>query len=757
MATFYLVIIFLLTALAIIDLVVGVSNDAVNFLNSAIGSKVTTWKNILFVAALGVLVGATFSNGIMEVARKGIFNPGEFYFNEIMIIFLAVMLTDIILLDLFNTFGMPTSTTVSIVFELLGAAVTISFIKMSNAGEPFAEIGTYINASRAILIISGIFLSVGIAFVVGAITQWLSRMLFTFHLDKRMKYVGGIWGGLAVATLSLFLVFKGLKGASFVSEDFLKYIKENTWMLFGISFVAWTIILQILYSVFKVNILKVIVLLGTFSLAMAFAGNDLVNFIGVPLAGLESYSAWIASGEAHDTFRMTILNEKVHTNTFLLLGAGVIMVLALAFSKKARYVTETEVNLGRDSEGDERFSSNWLSREVVWASRKLASGFNSVIPNSISQKMNDNFSKPEDDLDHKDRPAFDMVRASVNLVTASMLIAFATSLKLPLSTTYVSFMVAMGSSLTDKAWGRDSAVYRIAGVLNVIGGWFLTAIIAFTVSATFAVIIFYFKGIGIAILVALAVFLIIRTMLIHRKQLKAKEEAEKLTFNISQAETEKAINKITVDVSESINIAADLLRNSLKGLKEEDRSLLGESKQEAKSLRKSNQKIKGDLVYLMPKIFEKETEISRYYLLIYDMEQDLLQSIGFMIKFVDDHVKNSLTLPTTERLNEIMAVVNRTADFMENISKHVKEDRKYDQGGKLNDRKVQLLMDIEEMISHQIEEIKARKVSRKSSKIVFDILLELKDITAITHRFYKLSFKALNLDNRGGYYIKKKK
>ncbi|MCD4744752.1 MAG: inorganic phosphate transporter, partial [Bacteroidales bacterium] len=457
MNNIYLILIIVLFALAISDLIVGVSNDAVNFLNSAIGSKVAPFNVIMIIAALGILVGATFSGGMMEIARKGIFHPEHFYFSEIMIIFLAVMITDVILLDTFNTFGMPTSTTVSIVFELLGAAVAVSIIKITNSPDAL-ELSEYINTAKALAIITGILLSVVLAFSIGAIIQYLVRILFSFDYKKNLKYFGAIWGGIAITAITYFILIKGAKGASFMSDDAKQLIRENTLTIIGVSFFAWTIILLLLTWVSKINILKLIVLVGTFALAMAFAGNDLVNFIGVPLAGYESFKEFIANPAADpNMFPMLKLAGKVKTPTLFLIIAGLIMAVTLWLSRKARTVTETEIGLSRQDVGQERFGSSYFARSIVRNTRSFATRLNFLIPKSITNKIDKQFDQTVYKQKQKalgaNAPAFDMVRASVNLVVASILISFATSLKLPLSTTYVTFMVAMGTSLSDRAWG----------------------------------------------------------------------------------------------------------------------------------------------------------------------------------------------------------------------------------------------------------------------------------------------------------------
>ena len=509
---YYLFIVILLFVLAASDLIVGVSNDAVNFLNSAIGSRVASRTAIMIVASLGIFIGSTFSSGMMEVARKGIFNPEEFYYYEIMTVFVAVMITDIILLDIFNTFSMPTSTTVSIVFELLGAAFVISLIKINANGESFLDLDKYINGSKAGVIILGIFLSIIFAFALGALLQYISRLLFTFHFEKKMRTIGGIWAGFAITAITYFLIIKGLKGASFVDKSMLTWVNTNTLTALAISFVFWSTVMTV-FALKGFNILRSIVLLGTFSLAMAFAGNDLVNFIGVPIAAYQSYEAWSISGVAANEFSMGILATKVPTPTILLFISGMVMVVTLWFSKKARYVADTEINLARQDETKERFEPNMLSRLLVRFTVMASEYTATVVPNSIIKKIDNRFKKPVIALQKgkvHELPAFDMVRAAVNLMVAGILISIATSYKLPLSTTYVTFMVAMGTSLADRAWGSESAVYRVAGVLNVIGGWFLTAIIAFVAAGIILTIISFGKGAAIGILLFVAILLLAR-------------------------------------------------------------------------------------------------------------------------------------------------------------------------------------------------------------------------------------------------------
>ena len=527
MENIYLILVVVLFALAISDLIVGVSNDAVNFLNSAIGSKAAPFKIIMGVAAPGILFGTTFSSGMMEVARKGIFHPEHFYFSEIMIIFLAVMVTDILLLDSFNTLGMPTSTTVSIVFELLGAAVSVSVIKLYSQPEAIAQIketigqtvnvGTFINTNKAVLIISGILLSVIVAFSVGAFVQWISRLIFSFDYSKTYKYYGAIWGSFAITAITYFILIKGIKGSTFSGLEInpgvtlTDWIKNSQVQILTYGFIAWVVVLQI-FKMLKINILKVIVLTGTFALAMAFAGNDLVNFIGVPLAGYHAFLDWSASGASPDSYLMSGLTGKVPTEYYLLLSAGFIMVITLWVSKKARTVIKTSIDLSRQDEGDEKFGSSLIARNIVRASIKTTQAVEKVIPAPIKKYIGKKFDTTpfkETRAKEENPPAFDMIRASVNLVVASILIAIGTSFKLPLSTTYVTFMVAMGTSLADKAWDKEKAVYRITGVVSVIGGWFFTAFSAFTVAFIIALLFYYGGFIAMFSMLAFVIFVVI--------------------------------------------------------------------------------------------------------------------------------------------------------------------------------------------------------------------------------------------------------
>lgn len=514
----FLGIIVFLFLLAIFDLVVGVSNDAVNFLNSAIGAKAASFKLIIAIAAAGIFCGATMSNGMMEIARHGIFRPENFYFQELMCIFLAVMVTDVVLLDIFNTLGMPTSTTVSMVFELLGATFVIALIKIAGDETGLLGFADLLNTEKALSVILGIFLSVAVAFFFGTLVQYISRLLFTFNYTQKLKYTIALFGGVAVTAIIYFMLIKGVKDSSFMTADNKQWVHDNTWMLVGICFVFFTALMQILHWC-KVNVFKVVVLLGTFALAMAFAGNDLVNFVGVPLAGLSAYTDFMANGNGDPTdYLMGSLNEPAQTSFAFLLAAGIVMVVALITSKKAQNVVKTSVDLSRQDEGDEMFGSSAVARSIVRSTMNASSAIAEVIPVGVKRWVDRRFCK--DVMIMENGAAFDLVRASVNLVLAGLLIALGTSLKLPLSTTYVAFMVAMGTSLADRAWSRDSAVFRITGVLSVIGGWFITAGAAFTICFVVALIMYYGGGIAMLTMIALAIFLLVRSNISYNKKLK---------------------------------------------------------------------------------------------------------------------------------------------------------------------------------------------------------------------------------------------
>lgn len=519
MSVFYLLMIIFLFSLAIVDLWVGVSNDAVNFLNSAVGSRVTTLRRIILVAAVGVFVGAAVSNGMMDIARHGIFRPEQFSFEEIMCIFMAVMLTDVILLDVFNSLGMPTSTTVSLVFELLGGTFCLACIKVSH--DPTLSFSDLLNTEKALQVILGIFLSVGIAFVVGTIVQWLTRLIFTFNYKPRLRWFIGLFGGLSITAILYFVLIKTMAKSPYMPAGANQWIADNTALLMLCIFSGCTVLMQLLYWL-KVNVFKIIILFGTFALALAFASNDLVNFVGVPLAALSSYQDFVGSGAGASEHMMGALNAPASTSPLFLIGAGAIMVTALLCSKKAQNVVQTSVNLSRQAEGEEMFGGSRVAKSLVRGANKINAAMQVVLPLKVRRWIDSRFNKDEAIM--ADGAAFDLIRASVNLVLAGLLIIMGTSLKLPLSTTYVTFIVAMGTSLADRAWTRESAVYRITGVLSVIGGWFLTAAVAF-ISAMLVCLLCHSGGIALMLVLIIVVSTVLIVTNVKARR-KAKAEAQ---------------------------------------------------------------------------------------------------------------------------------------------------------------------------------------------------------------------------------------
>ncbi len=722
----YVFMLIALAILAVLDLVVGVSNDAVNFLNSAIGSKAISIKKIMIIASVGVFFGAVSSSGMMEVARKGIFNPEMFVFQDIMIIFMAVMITDILLLDVFNSLGLPTSTTVSIVFELLGSAVIIALIKMNEKEQAFTELWNYINYSQATKIILGILLSVVVAFTVGALIQYLARLIYSFNFNERPVYINALFGGFALTSIIYFIIIKGLKGTPYYG-DIQHLLEFNIYLIFGVNFVFWTIISFLLIMIFKVNVLKLIIGVGTFSLAMAFAGNDLVNFIGVPIAALNSYEAWSASGQAAEVFGMGGLAQKVPSNTILLLIAGAIMVVTLWTSKKARSVIETGINLSRQGEGQEKFKPNNLSRVVVRMAMVANTGFNYMIPQRTQVYLNSKFATPTISLnrDNKQAPAFDLVRASVSLIVASILISLATSMKLPLSTTYVTFMVAMGASLADRAWGRESAVYRVAGVINVILGWFLTAFVAFVAAGFVASMIslsFYF----IIIFFAAVAFLVTRTTIAHSRKVKEEkvqqhvERAELISINGVIEESSGHISNVALRVGKLYNnVVSDLSNHDLNKLRKTDKNVA--------KLNNEIDELKDGVYYFIKSLEEDSVEASKFYILTLGHLQDVAQAIGFVARASFRHVNNNHKNLKKGQLKDLLNINHQLNDLLKSVSTAF-ENRSFDELETILVEKRALLDYVGDSIEKQVARIRAEESSPKNTTLYFSILLETQDL-----------------------------
>lgn len=732
MENIYIVLVGVLFILAISDLIVGVSNDAVNFLNSAVGSKAAPFKVIMLIAALGILFGTIFSSGMMEIARKGIFHPQYFYFSEIMIIFLAVMVTDILLLDMFNTFGLPTSTTVSIVFELLGAAVAVAIYKISTDPNGAMHVGNYINSEKALAIIAGILLSVIIAFSIGALVQYLIRIVFSFNYKKTLKNYGAIWGGIAISAITYFILIKGAKGAAFMSDDTKELIKENTLLILGASFIVWTILLQLLSWLIKINILKLIVLVGTFALAMAFAGNDLVNFIGVPIAGLASFKDFIANpGADPNSFLMTALQGKTQTPTLLLILAGLIMVITLWFSRKARGVMKTEIDLGRQNEGAERFGSSAISRTIVRRSLNFSKVITNIIPYTVKNKISKRF-RPIETLEEADSRSFDLVRASVNLVVASIIISFATSLKLPLSTTYVTFMVAMGTSLADKAWGRESAVYRITGVLSVIGGWFFTAFSAFVVAFLLALLFSWGGFIAIGIMVIIAFFIIFKTQAFHKK----REENQKATESNYEITGDNIVEKCSTEVVDILFDISVIYKDIFQALVNEDIKKLREINKRVDKINKHTKRLKNNTYKTIHQLNEDLIETGHYYVQVLDYLREIAHCITFIVQPSLEHVDNNHKGLIPEQITELNFITKGIDDLIKIVNNVIKNNEFNDLIKVLYHQKT-LLAAIEEYRKKQIKRIKHKEAGTKNSMLYITILAETKNLLLNTINLVK--------------------
>ena len=658
----YLGMVVFLFVLAAFDLWVGVSNDAVNFLNSAIGSRAARFRTVVTIAAVGVFCGAVMSDGMMDIARHGIFNPELFYFKEVMYIFLAVMVTDIVLLDIFNSLGMPTSTTVSMVFELLGASFALAMIKVATAVTP-ASFGDYLNTDKALQVIIAIFLSVAIAFVVGALVQYLTRIVFTFHYKSHLRWKMGIFGGIAITSIIYFMLFKGIKHLSFMTPEVLAYINDHVGLVLGGCLIFFTILMQLLHA-FGLNVFRIVVLTGTFALAMAFAGNDLVNFIGVPLAGLASFQYFTDSG-ATDVmgFTMDQLNGPATTPLIYLFAAGAIMVVSLATSKKAHNVVKTSISLSSKDEGDEMFGSSRVARSLVRWGNSVGSAVQRFTPDSVLQFIDTRFLPNEEE--EREGATFDLVRAAINLVVAALLIALGTSLKLPLSTTYVTFMVAMGTSLADRAWTRESAVFRITGVLTVIGGWFITAGVAFTACFFVALAMYYGGEIVVFIIIAAGIYALYHSQQRYKRKQSEVKEGDELFKQILACQDRKQIipmveHHVNSSTANMLEEYATCLRETTDGLMFENRKPLRQaakrlnlSKREQKNLRRR------EIICLRRAEPADAVRLSTSFHMVHNSLRQILYGLLRINEPAREHVDNHFTPIGAESAQRFMALRNR--------------------------------------------------------------------------------------------------
>ena len=740
MEDIYLYMLFGLALLAVIDLIVGVSNDAVNFLNSALGSKAISFKTIMIVASVGVAVGAIFSSGMMEVARKGIFNPGEFMFDEIMVIFMAVMITDIILLDFFNSIGLPTSTTVSIVFELLGAAVAIAILKVYSSGDPLSNLLNFINTSKATEIIFGIVVSVLIAFTVGGIIQWITRFLMTFNFEDKNKWYGAIFSGIALTAITYFIFIKGIKGTTYADDNLSllngltikDFLELKVGWIIVVSSIFWSLLSFVMIKFLKTNIYKLIIIVGTFALALAFAGNDLVNFIGVPVAAYNSYLEWSISGIEASNFPMDILATKVPTNNFLLLCAGLIMVMTLWLSSKSKSVVQTSIDLSNQNSVNERFKPNFISRIIVRYSIKTSNLISSSCPDKFKNSVNERFNQSNtllNKIDIKERPAFDMVRAAVNLMVASVLISIATSMKLPLSTTYVTFMVAMGTSLADRAWGSESAVYRVAGVLNVIAGWFFTAIVAFTAAALVAFLMNLNIQIMFPILLFTAIGLLINSSIKYRNN-KITSDSLSLNSNAETRSVKGVISESSKTVSKALKRGGKIYMTTITSLAQQDVNQLKKNKKNIAKLSDEIEELRDNVFYFIKNLDESSVGASGFYIQILGSLQDMVESLKSINKLSFNHVNNNHKKLKFTQMNELSKISKATEEMFFKACEILKN-----QSLEKIDSLISEIVIRKNLLrnSHEAQVIRTRndESSPKNTTLYFSLLLETNDLLKV--------------------------
>lgn len=743
METIYLGIVIFLFMLAVFDLLVGVSNDAVNFMNSAVGAKVANFKTIVIVASIGVFAGAVLSNGMMDIARHGIFQPVNFSFYEIMCILLAVMVTDVVLLDVFNTLGLPTSTTVSMVFELLGGTFILAILKIVGDETGLLTLGDMMNTEKALSVIMGIFLSVAIAFIAGTFVQYISRLIFSFNYKKNLSWTIGIFGGIAVTSLSYFMLIKGLKSAPFMTPESLAWISENTTLLVVGCFITFTLLMQILHWC-RVNVFKIIVLLGTFSLALAFAGNDLVNFIGVPLAGFSAYTDYVANSNGvsiHD-FMMTSLMSSAKTPAIFLFASGLVMVYALATSKKAKNVIKTSVDLARQEEGDEMFGSSALARTIVRRANNINDFLKRVIPVGMRRWIDSRFNKDEVILENG--AAFDLVRAAVNLVLSGLLIIIGTTMKLPLSTTYVTFIVAMGTSLADRAWSRESAVYRITGMLSVIGGWFITAFVAFTICALVTFIMFYTSFVGMFIFIVVAVVLLVRSNIKYSKKEKAEQQDDifkrmmaskdknEILALLRQHVKETLTSYITFSEDTYVKVTDGFIHEDLKSL----RKAMNATDDQKKMLKKRRRK---ELLGLRRIPITIAIEKNTWFHLGSNSCEEMLYCLKRICEPCKEHVDNNFNPISKDCVTEFLPVREELCRLMERTRTAI-ENNNYEEADDIlakGDALKNSISSLRKQMMNRMQE--ADNASLKASMVYLNILQESQELVSIWRHLLRAS------------------
>ena len=724
----FTVIVVILAVLAVLDLIVGVSNDAVNFLNSALGCNVAKRWIILSVAAVGIMLGVITSNGMMEVARNGVFHPGMFTFEEIMVLFVGIMLTDVIVLNTFNSLGLPTSTTVSLVFELLGSSLAVACYKIWNSTDmTFANIAEFINAGKAMVIISGILSSVVIAFTVGAVLMYISRIIFSFKYAKSLRRYGAVWCGISIVGIVYFAIFKGMKSSGLITPEFNSLINDNIYISLFVIWVAASLLLSVMQRL-GINIMKFTILSGTFALALAFAGNDLVNFIGVPIAGFDSYSLAMDSGDM--SMKMSQLAEPAHVNIWFLVLSGVIMSVTLFLSKDAMKVAETQINLSSQNSEDERFGSNRFSRALVSLAINLNKAYNSVIPKRVQEKINSRFVPDETAANDS---AYDYIRAIVNLTAAASLICLGTSLKLPLSTTYVIFMVSMGSSLADRAWGRDSAVYRITGVMVVIMGWFVTAIAGISISFVVGLILSWGGWIALAVLCVLCGYILCHNLIFKKKDNKEERQTLLITEN---ADDSDALYTCTQEVCTTMESISGIYNHMLVALFTENRRLLKETMIQSEELYHQANDRKYQIFQTLKRLQDQKVETGHFYIQVVDYLTEVTKALLHCTRPAFEHIDNHHRGFTQEQIYDLK-LVNDGVDNIFNKVNEMLRDKDFSDLDEVLVMRDNLFTVIADAIKHQIKRLKEEQTSTKASMLYLNILNETKTMVLQSRNLIK--------------------
>ncbi|MCG8578279.1 MAG: inorganic phosphate transporter [Bacteroidales bacterium] len=737
--TFIWIAVILLGVLAVADLVIGVSNDAVNFLNAAIGSRAARRKLVYWVAAIGLLIGSLLSANMMEVARKGVIYPSSFSFAEIMVVFVAVMLVDVLLIDGFNTLGFPTSTTIAVVFELLGGAMALSIIKNREAKIAGIEIEQMINTDKAFIILAGILLSIFLAFIVGVVVQFITRVVFSFNYQRRFKYLFAVVGGVAITAIVFMIFKKGLGDASiFDSYPGFEYVvRYQTEILFGV-FAFSTFIFLFLGLSFNVDIPRIVVLFGTFALAMSFAANDLVNFIGIPLTAVESFKAFLASGTTSpDGFSMALISDDVikkdvfsdYEHALIFGLSAVVMTITLFKSRKARSVTETEVYLGRQSSGYERFEPSYLSRVVVRNFLQIHSLAVGILPEKLVRFFDRRYQKAENVEDSTVDGViyFDTVRASVNLVVASILISLGTYMQFPLSTTFVVFMVAMGTSLADQAWGRESAVYRVSGVLSILGGWFFTACMAFIGAFIFTYMIWYGSWFA-ALLLAIGVA---TTLILTSKYHKRKQEEKRMLKEEFQDEIDNNLDHLKESGGEQIRHhlqeASKVFYLSIQGFIDEDLRQLHEAHNKALLLDKYTRSSKSKFFYAYAKITEEGIDSGHYFVQAFDYLTEMVGCLTNITQPLFEHLENQHKGMTTSQRNDLHELLDEMSGYFNHII-HVEKEQKFELINEMISKQNFLISFQDSIRRNQIKRIQKGEGRTRVSILFMDVLAETKNV-----------------------------